>query len=497
MVGNKVTGPIISSVIQFVDPADLKADLNKQFFARFDGWEPPKCQRRYIGGHVVNGVYTLVDPTEIDNSESSHQYGADEHDHADKRTSFNSDIDTIRMPPSLTLSKIRSLKQQILVIGIKSDLEISTIALASVYFERLCLDCRVDKSNRQLTFAACLLLAYKTNEPNVAIIHTKPKGTKKGMQQILHPFIQPARKSIGVYSALLDHLTNHFSLSLKNLLAAEWGVFVALGFKLHAKPSQVSFHFKRFMKVLERNALNYLGEEMYNSWQECLLEESRRKELHEERQRARLEKRERKLIKLQRQLQLRQKQEAVARRRSSGGTGMSSSADTVMSISARESYDEKVREDEQGAVSRRIPSLANNNSNHEDTSSILPATQSSTSGEPSPKRVPGERSSNKIKAWANVLLGAAAIRPSVTMKETDGSVVVGSPSPMRKSVSLPHFNQDNSLLSPENRVSVPHSRPSLLNRKKNSFSESIPIDILVEDDENETIDKIHDDSEIV
>jgi hypothetical protein len=47
--------------------------------------------------------------------------------------------DTIRMPPSLTLSKIRSLKQQALVAALKAKLEISTVALAIVYFERLCL----------------------------------------------------------------------------------------------------------------------------------------------------------------------------------------------------------------------------------------------------------------------------------------------------------------------------------------------------------------------
>lgn len=480
MVGNKVIGPIISSVIQFVDPADLKAELNKQFLARFDGWEPPKCQRRYIGGHVVNGVYTLADPTEIDNSQSSHNYGSGEH----KGTSFNSDIDSIRMPPSLTLSKIRSLKQQILMIGLKSDLEISTIALASVYFERLCLDCRVDKSNRQISFAACLLLAYKTNEPNVAVIQ-KPKETKKGMQQILHPFIHPARKSIGIYSSLLDNLTNHFSLSLKYLMAAEWGVFVALGFKLHAKPSQVAFHFKRFMKVLERNALNYLGEEMYNNWLECLLEEARREELHQERRRARVEKRERKLIKL---LQ-KQKKEAVARRRSSGGTGLSSSADTVISSSARESYDDKVT----GNESRPISS-GNNNSHHEDISSLVTHTQSSVSGEPSPKRLPGERPSSKIKAWANVILGG---RPLVTGKESDVSGAVGSPSMMRKSISMPHFNQEHSLLSQGNRVSVAQSRSSMLNRNKFSFSGSIPIDILVEDDEQEPKEKTDDDPEIV
>ena len=71
---------------------------------------------------------------------------------------------TIRMPPSLTLSKIRSLKQQALAAAVRAKLEISTVALAIIYFERLCLDCRVDKSNRRLSFAACLLLAIKINE---------------------------------------------------------------------------------------------------------------------------------------------------------------------------------------------------------------------------------------------------------------------------------------------------------------------------------------------
>jgi len=42
MVGDKVTGCVVLSVIQFVQPAELKADLNKQFRERFDGWEPPK-----------------------------------------------------------------------------------------------------------------------------------------------------------------------------------------------------------------------------------------------------------------------------------------------------------------------------------------------------------------------------------------------------------------------------------------------------------------------
>jgi hypothetical protein len=44
MIGDRVTGCCVSSTIQFVKPAELKADLNKQFRERFDGWEPPKVR---------------------------------------------------------------------------------------------------------------------------------------------------------------------------------------------------------------------------------------------------------------------------------------------------------------------------------------------------------------------------------------------------------------------------------------------------------------------
>lgn len=47
MVGDKVTGCIVSSIIHYVRPADLKADLNKQFRQRFDQWEPPKVSLAY------------------------------------------------------------------------------------------------------------------------------------------------------------------------------------------------------------------------------------------------------------------------------------------------------------------------------------------------------------------------------------------------------------------------------------------------------------------
>ena len=189
MVGDKITGPIISSTIQFVKPSVLKSELNKQFRERFDQWEPPKSQRKYIGALVIDGVYTLIDPTEIVQEEG--QEGERR-----PRSGSLGERETIRMPPSLTLSKIRSLKQQALVACVRSQIELSTTALACVYFERLCLDCRVDKSNRRLSFAACLFLAAKVNESNTMIAFDPAAETKS--------WVKPSKKSGKIFESLVS-----------------------------------------------------------------------------------------------------------------------------------------------------------------------------------------------------------------------------------------------------------------------------------------------------
>lgn len=203
MVGDKVTGPIISSTIQFVKPSVLKAELNKQFRERFDQWEPPKSQRKFIGAVIIDGVYTLIDPTE-----TAHEDG----DHANETRRLRSgsigERETIRMPPSLTLSKIRSLKQQALVACVRSQIELSTLALACVYFERLCLDCRVDKSNRRLSFAACLLLSAKVNESNTMIAFDPGAETKS--------WVKPSKKSGKIFESLVS---NNLPLMFQNHLA--------------------------------------------------------------------------------------------------------------------------------------------------------------------------------------------------------------------------------------------------------------------------------------
>jgi hypothetical protein len=120
----------------------------------------------------------------------------------------------------------------------------------------------------------------------------------------LQSLIRPTKKSNTMFASLLEFFTQDWELSLKHLFSAEWGVFAALGFELHASPSQVSFHFRRLMKVLEWRPVRYLGTEMYNQWQDCLITAERRREEREQRREYRRAKKERKLLKLELKLKL-------------------------------------------------------------------------------------------------------------------------------------------------------------------------------------------------
>ena len=57
----------------------------------YQGWEPHKSQRKFIGAKIIDGVYTLIDPTEKNDIDLNRV----------------TEMERIRMPPSLTLSKIR------------------------------------------------------------------------------------------------------------------------------------------------------------------------------------------------------------------------------------------------------------------------------------------------------------------------------------------------------------------------------------------------------
>lgn len=99
-------------------------------------------------------------------------------------------------------------------------------------------------------------------------------------------------------ASLLLFFTQDWCLSLKQLFDTEWAVFAALGFSLHASPSQVAFHFKRLMKTLEWSPLDYLGPTMYKQWQDALSEEEERRAKRERRRETRRKRKEEQLLNL-------------------------------------------------------------------------------------------------------------------------------------------------------------------------------------------------------
>ena len=103
---------------------------------------------------------------------------------------------------------------------------------------------------------------------------------------------------LATVASLLLFFTQDWSLSLKSLFDSEWAVFAALGFSLHTNPSHVAFHFKRLMKTLEWNPLDYLGTTMYSQWQKALAEEEERRAKRERKHEAQRKRKEAQLLNL-------------------------------------------------------------------------------------------------------------------------------------------------------------------------------------------------------
>jgi hypothetical protein len=99
--------------------------------------------------------------------------------------------------------------------------------------------------------------AVTPNKGNSSTINKNSKVTS------FQTLIRPTKKSSTMFASLLEFFTQDWSLSIKHLFAAEWGVFAALQFRLHATPSQVAFHFKRLLKALDWSPVTYLGAEMF------------------------------------------------------------------------------------------------------------------------------------------------------------------------------------------------------------------------------------------
>ncbi|XP_035500992.1 CDK5 and ABL1 enzyme substrate 2 isoform X2 [Scophthalmus maximus] len=119
----------------------------------------------------------------------------------------------------LTLSKIRSLKRDMRLVSEECGLQPVTMAMSFVYFEKLVLQGRLNKQNRKLVAAACVLLAAK----------------------ISSDLRKPEVKQ------LIDKLEERFRINRRELIPLEFPVLVALEMGLYLPESKVEPHYRRLV----------------------------------------------------------------------------------------------------------------------------------------------------------------------------------------------------------------------------------------------------------
>ncbi|KAI8976775.1 hypothetical protein BDB01DRAFT_802516 [Pilobolus umbonatus] len=135
------------------------------------------------------------------------------------------------IPQEITLSKIRAIKLHLLEIAKEVDLEVSSVAHAYVYFERLVIKNLITKKNRKLIAGCCLFLATKVNEA---------KGTW--------------------FKPLLDTIDNELGIDPEEIHEHEFAVFADLEFNLYVPRCQFMAHFERIFNYLEYKSMQeYLG----------------------------------------------------------------------------------------------------------------------------------------------------------------------------------------------------------------------------------------------
>ncbi|GAA5804373.1 hypothetical protein HPULCUR_009861 [Helicostylum pulchrum] len=133
--------------------------------------------------------------------------------------------------PEITLSKIRAIKLHLFEIGKRLDLEVSSVAHAYVYFEKLVIKNMVTKKNRKLIAACCLFLASKVNEA---------KGTW--------------------FKPLLEAMDDQLNVDPEEIHEHEFAVFADLEFNLYVPRREFMPHFENIFTHLEYKSIQeYLG----------------------------------------------------------------------------------------------------------------------------------------------------------------------------------------------------------------------------------------------
>jgi len=119
----------------------------------------------------------------------------------------------------VSLHKLRKLKKRLVDIAVAEGLEISTVALAHVFFEKLILKNVVSKASIRLHGASCLLLAAKMNDPRFDDLRS-----------------------------VVETIEKQLEVTGKDLMLAEFPVFAALSFGVFIDPKEVEPHINRIIK---------------------------------------------------------------------------------------------------------------------------------------------------------------------------------------------------------------------------------------------------------
>lgn len=140
--------------------------------------------------------------------------------------------------PSLTLTQIRGVKERLLGAALEIALEVSTVARAYVYFEKLVQRRFVAKANRRAVGGCCILLAAKSTDS----------------------------KAVD-FPALLERLSSALAVRKELLSAAEFPVFAALKFRLQIPYTQIEAQISRILDRLDYSNLEeYLGHRMHHQF---------------------------------------------------------------------------------------------------------------------------------------------------------------------------------------------------------------------------------------
>jgi len=143
-----------------------------------------------------------------------------------------------QLHPSMTLSKLRNLQKDLCDIATTNpEVDLSTVALAWVFFEKLVLGDVVRKHNRKLLAGACLVLAFKFNQ-------------------------ETDRSSVRRLATCIRKLDRKDQLNLAALNDAELKVFVWLKFSLHIAEDQAMPHLQRLLKDSGTTYDGYYGSDV-------------------------------------------------------------------------------------------------------------------------------------------------------------------------------------------------------------------------------------------